>query len=51
MCSGEVVSVSGVDPDVMIYTRLVSLVECFINFRPLAVIFEGVLTLISTVGC
>ena len=48
MCSGEVVSVSGVDPDVMIYTRLVSLVECFINFRPLAVIFEVISALIFT---
>ena len=48
--SGEVASVTGLDLDIMTLSRLVSFIECYINFRPLMVIFEGVTSLISTEG-
>ena len=33
-------SVVGLALDMLIHTRLVSLIKCYISFRPLAVIFE-----------
>ena len=39
--SGEVASVTGLDLDIMSLFRLVAFIECFINFRPWMVIFEG----------
>ena len=47
VCSGEVASVTGLDPDVSITLDLCHN-QIYINFRPLAVIFEGVSALIST---